>query len=292
MPPGRGPQVSVAPLGSTSGSPGAIPLRTPSVPRVYAPGKKRPGAAGPFLLIRRCGVSDSSAATPARGRPHRRAARPAWCAACADQRPIQTDLYAKRNSSMANSDLVHCSHCARDVEYHYDPVNHGKLFLLSVCSLGLWLPIWLFAALSPSKLCNQCGNLVEHRGARDAPAATKTVVSAAAGPPLSGGDRPVLRSQAPRSMPLTRDRRGQTGQSPPAALSCSLFGRVCALAWTRCAPLHTLQANSRGIAGWFGHRAARRRMIEISRSSRRKVPKLQLGNQRVCQEPLNRRSRR
>ena len=59
---------------------------------------------------------------------------------------------------MANSDLVHCSHCARDVEYHYDPVNHGKHFLLSVCSLGLWLPIWLFAALSPSKLCNQCGN--------------------------------------------------------------------------------------------------------------------------------------
>ena len=58
----------------------------------------------------------------------------------------------------ANSNLVHCDHCAKDVEYHYDPLNHWKHLLFSVCTLGLWLPFWLFATLSPSKLCNQCGN--------------------------------------------------------------------------------------------------------------------------------------
>lgn len=59
---------------------------------------------------------------------------------------------------MASTDMVHCSHCDKDVAYHYAPINHGKHLLYSVCSLGLWLPIWLFTTFAPSKLCNECGN--------------------------------------------------------------------------------------------------------------------------------------
>jgi hypothetical protein len=57
---------------------------------------------------------------------------------------------------VANSQLAHCPQCKKDVGYHYDPINHGKQLLLTIFTLGLWLPIWLAMAFCPTKLCNKC----------------------------------------------------------------------------------------------------------------------------------------
>ena len=57
---------------------------------------------------------------------------------------------------MASAGTVYCSHCKKEVYYHFDPVNHGKQLLLTIVSLGLWLPVWLCMALSPTKLCDEC----------------------------------------------------------------------------------------------------------------------------------------
>lgn len=57
---------------------------------------------------------------------------------------------------MERVETVYCSQCKKDVQYHYDPVNHWKQLLLTIFTLGLWLPIWLCMALGPTKLCNEC----------------------------------------------------------------------------------------------------------------------------------------
>ena len=59
---------------------------------------------------------------------------------------------------MSAPEFVYCGHCEKDVHYHYDPVNHLTHFVLSVCSLGLWLPIWVGVTVKPSKICDGCGN--------------------------------------------------------------------------------------------------------------------------------------
>jgi len=58
---------------------------------------------------------------------------------------------------MANPETVFCGRCKRDVHYHYDPVNHWKQLLMTIITLGLWFPMWLCMALSPTKLCDECG---------------------------------------------------------------------------------------------------------------------------------------
>jgi hypothetical protein len=58
---------------------------------------------------------------------------------------------------MNASQSVYCGHCKKNVPYHYDPVNHWMQLLLSVLTLGLWLPIWLTMSFRPTKLCNECG---------------------------------------------------------------------------------------------------------------------------------------
>ena len=52
---------------------------------------------------------------------------------------------------------AHCSQCNKNVPYHYDPVNHWKQLLLTVFTLGLWLPMWISLAFRPTRLCNECG---------------------------------------------------------------------------------------------------------------------------------------
>lgn len=57
---------------------------------------------------------------------------------------------------MSHPETVYCGRCRKDVQYHYVAVNHWKQLLLTVVSLGLWLPIWLCMVFSPTKLCNEC----------------------------------------------------------------------------------------------------------------------------------------
>ena len=58
---------------------------------------------------------------------------------------------------MTDSDIVYCGNCRQNVHYHFDPVNHGQQFILSILSLGLLLPLWMIATFAPSKICDQCG---------------------------------------------------------------------------------------------------------------------------------------
>jgi hypothetical protein len=58
---------------------------------------------------------------------------------------------------MEPSNTVFCENCNRPVRYHYDPVNHWKQLLLTIFTLGLWLPIWLSVTYGPTKLCDECG---------------------------------------------------------------------------------------------------------------------------------------
>ena len=42
------------------------------------------------------------------------------------------------------------------VTFHVEPVSHLKQLGLSVLTLGLWLPMWIGMAVSPTKLCDEC----------------------------------------------------------------------------------------------------------------------------------------
>lgn len=53
---------------------------------------------------------------------------------------------------------IRCNHCGKMVEYHYDPINHRKNLILTIISVGLWLPIWLSLIFSRTKVCNVCNN--------------------------------------------------------------------------------------------------------------------------------------
>ena len=57
----------------------------------------------------------------------------------------------------AGANTAHCSHCNKNVTFHYKTVNHKKQLLLSVFTIGLWLPMWLGMVLCPTRLCDECG---------------------------------------------------------------------------------------------------------------------------------------
>ena len=59
---------------------------------------------------------------------------------------------------MVNSESIHCSHCKKEVSYHFDPIDHWRQLLFTLLSLGLWLPIWICLTFAPSKICDECGN--------------------------------------------------------------------------------------------------------------------------------------
>jgi len=58
---------------------------------------------------------------------------------------------------------AYCTQCAKDRPYHYVPVNHWRQLLLTIFTMGLWLPIWLAMVFCPTKVCNQCGGPIWHR---------------------------------------------------------------------------------------------------------------------------------
>ncbi len=57
---------------------------------------------------------------------------------------------------MPSSDTAYCRRCMKEVQYHFDAVNHFAQLLLTVFTLGLWLPIWVCMVLRPTKLCDEC----------------------------------------------------------------------------------------------------------------------------------------
>lgn len=57
--------------------------------------------------------------------------------------------------------VAYCDACKGKVPFHLRPINHVMQCILSVCSLGLWLPIWLCLVLYRTKVCDKCGNPIE-----------------------------------------------------------------------------------------------------------------------------------
>ncbi|HOF40578.1 MAG TPA: hypothetical protein PLD73_10920 [Candidatus Hydrogenedentes bacterium] len=51
---------------------------------------------------------------------------------------------------------VMCCHCGKSVTYHYDEVNHRQHMWLTILTLGLWGPMWLFDIVSKIKICDVC----------------------------------------------------------------------------------------------------------------------------------------
>lgn len=50
-----------------------------------------------------------------------------------------------------------CSHCEKTVTFHYDEVDHLQHFWLTLFTLGLWLPMWVFDIVAKVKICDECG---------------------------------------------------------------------------------------------------------------------------------------
>lgn len=74
---------------------------------------------------------------------------------------------------MSPAKTAYCSQCKKDVPYHYNPVIHWKQLLLTIATLGLWLPMWLSLTLSPTKMCNECGGPIWQGDSGGAPADVK-----------------------------------------------------------------------------------------------------------------------
>ncbi len=54
----------------------------------------------------------------------------------------------------------YCTICKKNVPFHIKNVDHKKEFLRTICTLGLWLPMWLSIALVKIKICDFCGQTV------------------------------------------------------------------------------------------------------------------------------------
>ncbi len=55
-----------------------------------------------------------------------------------------------------NKTTYYCSTCQKQVTWHFQPVNHLKQALLSLVTVGLWLPMWLGLTLVKVKYCDKC----------------------------------------------------------------------------------------------------------------------------------------
>jgi hypothetical protein len=51
---------------------------------------------------------------------------------------------------------IYCNSCKKMVTFHYERVNHRKSLMLTLLTLGLWLPMWLIGTFAPTKICDVC----------------------------------------------------------------------------------------------------------------------------------------
>lgn len=59
-----------------------------------------------------------------------------------------------------NKGSCYCEHCRKDVSWHINPVNHGGQLVLTLCTFGLWLPMWLAMTFSKTKFCDVCNQSI------------------------------------------------------------------------------------------------------------------------------------
>ncbi|HRU05168.1 MAG TPA: hypothetical protein P5137_05270 [Candidatus Brocadiia bacterium] len=56
----------------------------------------------------------------------------------------------------ATTNVCRCNHCKKDVTFHVNPVNHLQQLLMTIFTLGLWLPMWIVSAVARPKICDAC----------------------------------------------------------------------------------------------------------------------------------------
>lgn len=60
---------------------------------------------------------------------------------------------------MSNQVMEYCNRCGIKTMHVYPATSHLLHLILSICTFGLWLPIWILASISndSQKECTQCG---------------------------------------------------------------------------------------------------------------------------------------
>ncbi len=62
---------------------------------------------------------------------------------------------------MAAPKKAYCPSCKKETELQKEESNLALNLFLTVCSLGLWLPIWLAIVLMPKQqVCSVCQKLI------------------------------------------------------------------------------------------------------------------------------------
>lgn len=65
-------------------------------------------------------------------------------------------IFGKVFMMTKKQDTYYCSTCKKQVNFHYEPVNHMKMALLSLLTLGLWVPVWMGLTFVKVKYCDEC----------------------------------------------------------------------------------------------------------------------------------------
>jgi hypothetical protein len=63
---------------------------------------------------------------------------------------------------MATNHLMHhCRHCQKKTPHLEPATSHVLHLLLSILTLGLWVPVWILSAIANSsqKTCGVCGKV-------------------------------------------------------------------------------------------------------------------------------------
>lgn len=57
---------------------------------------------------------------------------------------------------MSSENTVLCGNCKKKVHFHLNPVNHGRQLLITLLTVGMWLPVWLTMAFCQTRYCDEC----------------------------------------------------------------------------------------------------------------------------------------
>ncbi|HOD95931.1 MAG TPA: hypothetical protein PLY90_01760 [Candidatus Hydrogenedentes bacterium] len=57
---------------------------------------------------------------------------------------------------------MYCSQCQKKVTWHLKPVNHGRHLVITLCTLGMWIPAWVGLTLLKLKYCDECESIVSN----------------------------------------------------------------------------------------------------------------------------------
>jgi len=58
--------------------------------------------------------------------------------------------------------LMYCNNCKKDVYTKTVTTNHAMNFIMTIVTMGLWLPVWfLLAATQNTEVCGKCNSFLK-----------------------------------------------------------------------------------------------------------------------------------